>query len=80
MVMGVRVNGEIYFIVSRLTVDETYFAFLQREIADDLIFGFLNFLLSLMELRLGDSPLLESGILFLSCRIKVDSWYLKFDK
>ena len=78
--MGMTVSGKIYFIVSRFAIEEAYLAFVQGETAYDLIFGFLNFLLSLMELRLGGSPLLESGILFLSCRVKVDSWYLKFDK
>ena len=80
MVVGVSVSGEITFIVSRLTVDETYFAFLQREIADDLIFGFLDFLLSLVELCLGGSPLFESSELYFSLRVKVDARRLKLDK
>jgi hypothetical protein len=72
--MGMRFSGKIAFIVSRITIDEAYLAFIQGETADDLIFGLLNFLLSLMELCLGCSPFLNSGERFFILRVKIDSW------
>ena len=78
--MGMIVSGKITFFVSRLTVDEAYLTFVQGETTDYLIFGLLNFLLSLMELCLGGSSLLEGGELYLSLRVKIDVRLLKLDK
>ena len=80
VVMWVSVSGEITFIASRLTIDEAYLAFLQGEATDYLIFGLLDFFLSLVELCLGGSPLLESGKIILILRVKVDVLRLKPDK
>ena len=78
--MGVSVSWEITFIAHQLTIDEAYLAFLQGKTADDLIFGLLDFLLSLVELCLGGSPLLESGKIILIRRVEIDSLCRKFDK
>ena len=75
-----RVSGKIAFIVGRLIIDEGDFTFIQGETADDLIFGLLDFLLSLVELCLGGGSLLESGELILSCGVEVDARGLKLDK
>ena len=78
--MGVGVSGKITFIVSRLAIDEAYFAFLQGEATDDLVFGLLDFFFSLVELCLGCSPLFESGELIFGLRVKIDARRLKLDK
>ena len=78
--MGMIVSGKITFFVSRLTVDEAYLLFTQGEAADDLIFGLLDFYLSLVELCLGCSPLFESGELFFGLRVKINVRLLKLDK
>ena len=80
MVVGMRVSGEVAFIVGRLIIDEGDFTFVQGETADDFIFGLLDFLLGFVELRLGGGSLLESGELIVSGRVEVDARDLKLDK
>jgi len=80
VVVGMRVSGEVAFIVGRLIIDEGDFTFVQGETADDFIFGLLDFLLGFVELRLGGGSLLESGELIVSGRVEVDARDLKLDK